>query len=60
MGVWRRELTCRKDRRELSCKVASRKVRVVIALRKARWNGFAEEEACVVKCAFKRGGVMRR
>lgn len=56
----RRELTCRKDRRELSCKVASRAVRVVIALRKARWNGFAEEEACAVKCAFKRGGVMRR
>ena len=48
------------DRRELPCKAASRKVRVVIALRKARWKGFAEEEGCVVKCAFKRGGVMRR
>ena len=46
------------DRSELPCKAASRKVRVVIALRKARWKGFAEEEACVVKCAFKRGGVM--
>ena len=48
------------DRRELPCKAASRKVRVVIALRKARWKGFAEEEGCVVKCTFKRGGVMRR
>ncbi len=48
------------DRSELPCKAASRKVRVVIALRKARWNGFAEEEACVVKCTFKRGGVMSR
>ena len=48
------------DRSELPCKVVSRKERVVIALRKARWNGFAEEEACVVKCTFKRGGVMSR
>ena len=48
------------DRSELPCKAASRKVRVVIALRKARWKGFAEEEGCVVKCTFKRGGVRRR
>ena len=40
--------------------MAWRKVRVVIAVREARWNGFAEEEACVVKCTFKRGGVMSR